>query len=602
MKRLFKFISESILRHLISLVILFVISFTLLQIMISGLGKELPQEIKKNSYLVLDLGILVSDGPKQLQPDQLITTILSGDESEKIFLYELLEGIELASKDDAIKGLFLTNSLPSVGYSNGMATVIEIQDALNRFKSKKPIIGYVEEPTKLDYLLFSTADKLFMNPFGGLMLNGMASEILYLGEALSQLGIEIQAPKSGKYKSATEPLTQDSMSPENREQISKLLESRWDQMLRRYSANRDMELSDLKATVEKEPYYQAEEAVQLGFVDEIAYFDEVLEYLEENGASDEEDFTFEQVSMVSYLRNFELSGKEPREDRIAVVYVEGTIVNGEMGSAESVSGKKVAKELRMIRRKDSAKGVVLRINSPGGSAFASEEILREMYKLREAEIPVVVSLGSIAASGGYWIAMESDTIFAEASTITGSIGVFGLMPNIKKLGNHYGLNWETVKTSPYADLFTISRPKTNVEMDKIQEWVDTIYDKFLKRVSIGRKLSLTEVDLIAQGRVWSGQDAKEVGLIDYFGGILDAIDHCAELAKISKFGVDHYPEKKNKMDWIQEFLTGEARVNLNEMIQMPKNPIFNKLGKELEFFHVLQDSDSFYALFPFIIE
>jgi protease-4 len=225
-----------------------------------------------------------------------------------------------------------------------------------------------------------------------------------------------------------------------------------------------------------------------------------------------------------------------------------------------------------------------------------------MYKLREAEIPVVVSLGSIAASGGYWIAMESDTIFAEASTITGSIGVFGLMPNIKKLGNHYGLNWETVKTSPYADLFTISRPKTNVEMDKIQEWVDTIYDEFLKRVSIGRKLSLTEVDLIAQGRVWSGQDAKEVGLIDYFGGILDAIDHCAELAKISKFGVDHYPKKKNKMDWIQEFLTGEARVNLNEMIQMPKNPIFNKLGKELEFFHVLQDSDSFYALFPFIIE
>ena len=604
MKKVIKFICATVVRQLISIAVMLIFGAILFSIF-AGLSSPVPTAIKKGSFLVIDLNVQVYDAPKEMKPDEILEDMLLGKSERRLYLYELLEAIQNASQDDRIKGVFITGNFAEAGAGNGMAVVTEFLDGLQRFKSSgKKLIGYTENPTQKDYLVYSLCDKIYLNPFGGILLNGMASQALYMGDALENWGIQVQAPRSGKYKSAIEPFTRGDMSDENRQQLKELLKSRWSILLQRYAANREINVEKLYTMVMVDPYFKPEQAREMGLVDEIAYFDEVLDALIEEGVLNEDMQTFEQVSLMEYVES--ISPKtipvNNEKEKIAIVYVEGAIVDQEEGlSPDMVSGKVVACELRMIRKKNKAKGVVLRVNSPGGSAFASEEILRELKLVREAGIPVVVSMGSMAASGGYWIAMESNHIFADPSTITGSIGVFGMIPNIEKLSEKLHLNWETVKTHPFADIFTITREKTPEEMDKIQELIDEIYGKFLDRVAKGRDLSREAVDELAQGRVWSGVDAKNNGLVDSHGGLLVAIKHCSELAHLENWQIEHYPKKKTGIEVLEEILSGES-VKMEYLDLLPSNKITDTVRKQFEFLNILQDPHGLYALFPYIIE
>lgn len=605
MKRFIKFISKTILHQLVSLFVMIILSLALIEIVISGISTKIPKEVQEKSFLVVDLDLDIFDSPKELMPDEILEALLSGEEKKQVYLYEVLNAISTAAKDPKIHGMLITGTLKQGSSSNGMSTIHEVLAEINRFKSQgKPVVGYIENPSLTDYLLYSTAEPLFINPMGSIMLQGMAAQVLYMGDALSQFGIQIQAPRSGRYKSAVEPFTRNNMSDENRMQLEALLSDRWDIMTARYSSNRGIELEELRKIIKSKAIFNSQEAISNNLADQEAYFDEVIDFLVKSGSPDEDNLTFEQVSLETYLHNIRSLPTTEKDNKIAVVYIEGAIVDGEnAASKESVSGKAVARELRLLRKEKEAKGVVLRVNSPGGSAFASEEIQRELGLLRAEGIPVVTSFGSIAASGGYWVATESDRILTQPATITGSIGVFGMIPNIQKLANRYGFNWETVKTEEYADIFSIARPKTEEELEKIQVWIDDIYTKFLERVANARDLSIEEVKELADGRVWSGQDAVDIGLADKLGGLNEAIAECALLAQIDDWEVTHLPEAKDSMDLVEEILQGSS-ISLEKPSPMDiirKNRNLSKIRKELEFLQLLQDARGAYALFPYIL-
>lgn len=571
-----------------------------LVILLFALGSsDSGPKVADKSVLVLNLSTNITDANPTPSPNQLLQGALSGERSDSIALRTVLQSIENATQDKKIVGLYLRGDM--AGATQGSAVLKEVRGALEKFrKAGKPIYAYGTDWAEREYFLGSVANKIMLNPFGNLEMNGLRSEMVFLSGALKKYGVGVQVTRVGKYKSAVEPFLLTKMSPESREDTQKLLADVWEEYLGSISKDRKLTPKDFQ-TIANDPKLQGiltpEKAQDLKLIDRIAYPDEVIEDLKKLTGSKEEDPSFRQISLMEYATT--LIPTRSSANKIAVAYAEGEIVDGE-GADGQIGGDSFAQQIRELRLDDSVKAVVLRVNSPGGSATASEIIQRELVLTRKVK-PVIVSMGSVAASGGYWISAYADKIFAQPNTITGSIGVFGQLFNIQKLANNNGITWDSVKTSPYADSETVSRPKTPQELAVIQTSVDRIYDAFLKKVSEGRKLPSPEVKEIAQGRVWSGVRAKKIGLVDEFGGLEDAIQEAAKRAKLSDdWQVEDYPRAESLETWLlQKFNppSKDAKTKLD-----PLTAQVQVFQKELKALKVMNDPMGVYARLPYDLE
>jgi protease-4 len=521
MKDFLKYTCASLLGTFLGLLLLGSIGLGGLVLLIAvaaSSSKDSGPQVKDKSVLVLDLSLNITDSKPIRSTSAAIQDVLSDDSGNAVTLRTVLDTIESAKKDPKIVGIYLEGSSDSS--SSGFANLKEVRSALQRFRdAKKPIFAYQMDWNERDYYLGSVANTIAVNPYGSLEINGFSSQAMFFTGALEKYGLGVQVTRVGKYKSAVEPFLLTKMSPENRQQTQKLLGDMWGEYLTTVGPNRKVTVPQLQAVADKGGILMADEALKSKLVDKVVYFDEIATELKKLTGTDRENKSFKQISLKNYARIAEdkKSTLANKKNQIAVLYAEGEIVDGEGGPTE-VGGDRIAQEMRKIREDDDVKAVVLRVNSPGGSATAAEVIGREVM-LTGKKKPVIVSMGNLAASGGYWISMGSNRIFAEPNTITGSIGVFGMLFNAEKLAANNGLTWDVVKTARFADINTVSRPKNPQELANIQRIVDRIYDRFITKVADSRKLPKNKVQEIAQGRVWSGTAAKQLGLVDEIGGL-----------------------------------------------------------------------------------
>ncbi len=553
--------------------------------------------VKDKSVLVFDLSMKITDS--EPNSDELLQKTLSGRNVNSITLRKVVETLDKAGRDQRIVGIYIdgSNASSEVGY----ASLREMRQALEKFrKTGKKIIAYSTDWNEREYYLSSVANQIVVNPMGAMEMNGLSSQPIFLAGALQKYGIGVQIVRVGKFKGAVEPLILDKLSPENREQTQKLLNDIWGEWRRAVGKSRNIQPQKLQAIANNQPILEATAAQANGLVDKTAYQDQVFTELKKLTGQEEKDQTLTKISLGDYA---EVPGESVDSDqKIALVYAEGEIVNGS-GNDGEIGGDRFAKIFSKIRENSQIKAVVLRINSPGGSATAAEIMQREIKLTRQLK-PVIVSMGDVAASGGYWIASDSNRIFAEPNTITGSIGVFGVLFNGQKLGNNNGITWDTVKTSEYADQQTISRPKSAQELEVYQRSVDRIYNLFLQKVSQGRKLSTAKVAEIAQGRVWSGTAAKEIGLVDEIGGLNVAIEYAAKQAKLgNNWELQEYPQVGS---WPERFFgkkldETKAKLGIEKTDIKSNNPLINELEKfqqEIKILQTMNDPQGIYTRLP----
>jgi protease-4 len=478
--------------------------------------------VKPKTMLVIGGDLAINDTPAHGAPG--LDFLLLGGNGPELDLLRALEAIDLAAKDRNIVGILLNGPLAA-----GVTQKAEIRKAITAFKnSGKPVIAWIENGTQGEYYLSSVADKVYVHAAGELELKGLASYNIYFGDSLKLLGIGVQVTKVGKYKSAVEPYLGGAMSEPAREQSEALMGGIWKRVLGDVAKSRGLSTSALTKTVNSAGIYNAQRAVELKLADKAMHRDELVKQVRAAGAAaDESGTSFLQVNLHRYASKVVLSHSGPK---IAIVYAEGEIVDG-WGSPGDIGGDRLAHDLRLLRGDKRIKAVVLRVNSPGGSAFASDVVAREVGLLKSQGIPVVVSMGDVAASGGYYIAAKANLIMADPSTITGSIGVFGLHFNYEEVAKKVQLGTDGVKTGRYADLLAEHRAASPEELAIVQTSVDGVYEDFLRIVAEGRGLKRDGVHEIAQGRVWLGEDARGLRLVDKLGGLRDAIKEAKSLAK-----------------------------------------------------------------------
>ena len=567
---------------------------------IASKTKDLGPQVQDKSILVFDLATNITDTRPISSTGEALQEALSSDKTTTITLRKAINTLNAAAQDDKIIGIYIKGSnTPGV---TGFANLQEIRQALQRFRETgKTIIAYDLNWTEREYYLSSVADEIMINPVGAIEFNGLSSQTMFLTSALDKFGIGVQVTRVGKYKSAVEPFTLEKMSPENRQQTIQLLQDIWGKYLQTISTSRNLTTKQLQAIADNQGILIGNDALNSKLVDRVAYYDEVLTKLKELTGKEEDDKSFTQISLNSYSKiprvAQTLSKNFKSNNKIAVVYAEGEIVDGN-STSRNIGGERLAKELRQLRLNDKVKAVVLRVNSPGGSASASEVIAREV-KLISKEKPVIVSMGNIAASGGYWISMNADQILAEPNTITGSIGVFGVLFNIQQLANENGITWDVVKIGKFADLNTTSRPKTEDELVLIQKMVDSIYERFITNVAAARNLAPDKVEEIAQGRVWSGANAQKLGLVDQIGGIETAIRVAAEKAELGdSWKVQEYPKSRSLEQRIFRSLSG-VEVDISTTPLDPLTTEFKKLQEELDSLRAMNDPYGIYTRLPF---
>ena len=560
---------------------------------------EPESKVKAQSMLTLDLSVPIPDTPPASTPQQVINNVLSGQTEPPLSLRTVLEVLEEAAEDDRIVGLYIEGA----GAASGLATLREIRSAIEQFKaSDKPVIAYETIWNERSYYLVSVADQLMLNPSGLLEFNGFSSEALFFAGALEKYGIGISAIRAGQYKSAVEPFTRTDRSPEEKAQTETLLGALWDEFLGTVATSREMSSDELQAIADRQGLLLPEEALEAGLIDEVVYGDEVLETLHGFTQEESSESSFRQVSIAAYANEIDrdLSGFGSSDPQVAVVYAEGSIVSGE-GAPGQIGGDSFARMLREVRLDDEIKAVVLRVNSPGGSAAAADKIAREI-QLIQAQKPVIVSMGNLAASGGYLIATHGETIFAAPNTITGSIGVFGLFPNFQGIANQNGVTWDVVKTGEYADIGTVSRPPTESEVAIVQRFIDQVYDDFLQNVADSRPLTRSELEPIAEGRVWSGTNAQTVGLVDEMGGLDEAIASAAAAAELGDdWTVKEYPQPLNFEEEVFRQLFGtrlQSWFPPKETAQDPLTAELNRVKVELETLRSLNDPQGVYTRLP----
>ncbi len=563
MKSFIKYTMATVVGIFLTMTLFTIISIISLAGMMATEGMSAP--IKEKSILRLDFSGTLAE-----RSDSNPFAALMGEENKALSLEDALLALDKAAKNENIIGVYLEGG--AMGANPGMAQ--ELRQALVEFKeSGKWVVAYGDSYGKTAYYLSSVADSVLLNPEGNVDFGGMASQIMFYKDVMEKIGVKMQVFKVGTYKSAVEPFICTEMSPANREQVTSYLFSIWTNMLKDVAASRNMEVGKLNSLADSLTMIsEASVALNGGLVDKLCYMDEVKAILREKSGLEDEDDDLVFASVADVAKSETLDEKV--DEQVAVYYAYGEIVQSQgtglgMSQEHQIVGEKMIKDLQDLREDDDVKAVVIRVNSPGGSAFASEQIWREVCLLKEKK-PVVVSMGGMAASGGYYISCAANRIFAEPTTLTGSIGIFGMIPDVSELMTEkIGLKFDVVKTNEMSDIGTMARPFNEAESAQMQKMINRGYDLFTKRVADGRGMAQDSVKLIAEGRVWTGEQGLNIGLVDELGNLDDAVAHAAELAKVEKFRAVPYPGADNPFEQLLNqtkggYLDSELRELLGE--------------------------------------
>ena len=559
----------TMLGSFITIVVLSVILFAI----VAGiaLAATADNEVSISSKTVLYLNLnkpIVDRAPKM---PFMFDPMGSGD---VIGLNDILRNISKAREDENIRGVYLNTE----NIVTGIATLLEIRNALLDFKeSGKFIISYGNYYTQAAYWLATVADQVCLNPQGVIFFKGLNAELMFLKGTLDKLDVDVQIIRYGKFKAATEPLFLKKMSPENRKQITELITSMWGTVIDDISKARDIEPARLNQIADSLLIQTAEDALNYGFADKLIYKDELIDDLKNKLDID----TSGKVRFVSLRKYMDVRDKNRShaKEKIAVIYASGSVVDGE-GNEENIGGERISRAIRKARKNDKVKAIVLRVNSGGGTALASEVIWREI-DLAVKEKPVVASFGNVAASGGYYIACAASTIMAESTTITGSIGVWAAIPNLKGLmNNKLGITFDNAKTNTNADFISITKPLTPYQLAVLQQGVNHVYDVLSTRVAEGRDMTVEKVDSLGQGRVWSGTEALKLGLVDTLGGLDAAIGLAASLADLDDYRIAALPVLKDPIEKFFEELFGKSS---------PDVYMKQALGEDYEYYRYLKE-------------
>lgn len=574
MKSFLKYTLATITGFLVVNIFIFILFFILFGAALAFSDQTVT--VQKNSILTIRLTTPITDRASDNPLDNI--DLLSINAQPNLGLNKILASIEYASFDENIKGIYLDiNDIQ--GTFGALATTQEIRNALQKFKESGKFIysysnlGY----SQLGYYLATVADSIFVNPETPLILSGMSSNVTFYKETLEKLGIQPEIVKVGKFKSAVEPFIATEMSDANREQIKKYLGSSWNNIVKAISVSRNIPVDSINALADRLDFYTTRQFTNWGYFDDAIYEDQMLDFLKKAcGITPEQKLN--QIQLTDYQKivsSYENQGYN--QNKIAVIYAQGEI--GLEQTAKSI-GPDLAKSIRKARLDQNTKAIVLRVNSPGGSALTSDIIWREVH-LAQQEKPVIVSMGDVAASGGYYISCAADTIVAEPTTLTGSIGIFGMFFSGEKLiKDKIGIHTDVVKTNKHSDfggayplpLPVSSRPLSPYEKHVLQNYVNQGYETFLNRVMAGRNLTRDELDAIAQGRVWTGEDAQQIGLVDILGGLEDAIRIAVDKAGIDQYMLVEYPKLKNPMEELFYQLTGGIKVKI---MQQEMGPLYS---------------------------
>jgi len=554
MRDFFKFMFASMLGFFLTSIILFFLLFAFVMAIISFAQPE-EVMIGNKAILHVKLDYVIEDRSSN---DPFASGFNFAPFSSNPGLNEVLKNIEKARNDDRIKGIFLDlMDVPS-----GLATIAEIRNALVDFKtSGKFIYTYGQIISQKAYYLSTVSDKICLNPVGMIELRGFRGDVMFIKGLLEKLEIEPQIIRHGKYKSAIEPLILDRMSEANKEQTLAFIQSMWNDAIGGMAQSRNLSLEEINRIADRLEASRSEDAYKLKLIDSVIYYDQFLTMLAQR--IDKENINKEDlISLSKYTTVSHNTVKEKRsKNKIAVVFASGTISQGE-GSDQSIGSDKIARTIRNARLDNTIKAIVLRVNSPGGDGIASDVILREVNMTKTVK-PVVVSMGDYAASGGYYISCGANKIIAQPNTITGSIGVFGVIPNFQKFfNNKLGITFDEVKTNENSDFIGVTKPMSEFQYALLQEEIDNFYATFISHVSVGRNMPVEKVDEIGQGHVWSGTDAKEIGLVDELGGLNDAVKAAAELAAIEDYRIVEMPALLDPFEKLITDLMGESTQTL----------------------------------------
>lgn len=568
MKQFFKFMFASMLGTLILLFIASMITIGIVAAIVASASSD-ESVIAKNTVLLMKLNKEIADrGSKS-------TMVMGFAGPEKnTGLNDILDNLKKAKTDPNISGIYLDlTDIPA-----GIATVDEIRDGLTDFRtSGKFIWAYSEAYSQRAYYLATAADKIYLNPQGIVEFKGLATEMMFLKGLLDKLDIKMQIIRHGKFKAATEPLFLDKMSPENRKQITELITDMWARMITGISESRKISKDELNRIADSIKIQTAKDALAYKLVDELVYKDELIDRMKKKLGIDSKK-KIDLVTLDNYTGVADNQKPYTGTEKIAVIYATGSIGSGE-GDDASIGSERISRAIRKAREDDKVKAIVFRINSGGGSALASDVIWREVDLAKKVK-PVVASFGNVAASGGYYIACAATKILADPATITGSIGVFGVIPNMEGLFNKkLGITFDWAATNKNGDFPGVTKPLTPYQTMVIQRDVDHIYDVFTGKVAEGRKLTQPAVDSIGQGRVWSGTEAKAIGLIDDFGGLEKAVKTAAELAKVTKYRIVSMPEQK---EWFEELID---QISGND----PSTKLKQALGPDYELYQYYRE-------------
>lgn len=580
----------SVAGTLLTLLLLLFIFIGMISALVS-MSESDQVKLKPNTVLVADFSTPVTDrSPKNPFENFDFGNFKSNN---PIGLNDVLNNIDKATKDPNIAGIYLDLS----EISSGMANMQEVREKLISFKSSgKWIISYAENYSQGAYYLASVSDEIYLNPQGMILFKGLYTQMVFLKNMLEKIEVEPQIIRgpNNQFKSAVEPLMYDKMSEANRIQTEKLLNSAWNEMLEAISESRGISKAELNQIADDLTVTNAKKALEVKFVDGLIYKDELLAKLREKTQTAEKE-KIQQVTLSKYT-NAVVGESSRSRNKIAVIYAVGEIAGGE-GSESSIGSEDLSKTIRKAREDDNVKAIVMRVNSPGGSALASEIIRREVELAKNTK-PFIVSMGNVAASGGYWISTNADYIFADPTTITGSIGVFGVIPNMKKLfNNKLGITFDKAMTNKNGDYIDVMEPLSPFQQAKIQEEVVEIYDNFTSLVARTRNLRQAYVDSIGQGRVWTGVDALQIGLVDELGGLEKAIAYAAEKAQVATdYKLTEMPEQKDPFKQLIEEMSGQSRT---------KALLKEQLGsyyEYVEFVHKMSEMKGVQARMPFYIQ
>jgi len=585
MAQFFKFLLASCLGVIIASAIIFFGAIAVIGAMASQ--GSVPKPVSDNSILRITFDNAIPEKTNNLEMDPFDFS------NDRILgVHDIIKSIEVAKTDDRIKGILIEAD----GIEAGFTTAGAVRRALADFKSSgKFIIAYSDYYTQGAYYMVSVADEIYVNPIGMVDFRGFAAQVPFFKDMLDRLGINMQVFYAGKFKSATEPYRRNNMSEENKLQLREYLNELYAVMLSDISQSRGVSVADLRKAADSYAANDPEAAVKLDLVDAVGYRDDALQDIRERMGL-ETDKSINTISLEDYSQIVGSSGSG--SNKIAVIYAEGTILDGK-GEMGSVGSERYTKIINRIRKDDNIKAVVLRINSPGGSAIASENIWRELSLLRETDKPVIASMGDYAASGGYYIACIADTIFAEPTTLTGSIGVFNIIPSAQKmLADKAGIRFDTVKTGRYATGISPFYDLSEDEKQIVQRRADQTYDIFLRRVAEGRKMDKAKVHEIAQGRIWTGITADKIGLVDEIGGLQNAIQTAARMAGIEEYRIAEYPQTKDPIEQFFDRFTEDEEPYSKVLLR-------RQLGEwypYYRYFEDIQNSHGVQARLPFVLQ